>query len=78
MKISAQDILADIKAANIPDVDVDALDTESTFAAQGIDSLDEMSIFLCIEEKYGFKIPDDDIENINSITELADYVIART
>ena len=41
---------------------------------QGVDSLDLINIYLAIEERYGIKIPDTDLDRVRSITEIVAYI----
>ena len=42
--------------------------------AMGIDSLDSASLFLAIMENYGVDIPDEKIDQLNTIDAIAAYV----
>jgi acyl carrier protein len=44
----------------------------------GADSLDVVELVMAIEEEFGIEIPDDDVENIRTIKDVVDYVVART
>jgi acyl carrier protein len=50
------------------------LDPEESLAGQGIDSLEMMSIFLGIEEKFDIKIPDEDTDKLDSIASIMEYL----
>ena len=50
------------------------IDTKEDLYSQGIDSLDMMNVFLLIEEKYGIKIPDEDIAKLNTIEKITSYL----
>jgi acyl carrier protein len=41
---------------------------------QGIDSMDMFTIMLAIQDHYGIQIPDEDIENLRTIDDLAIYI----
>lgn len=56
---------------------VNSLDHEKSLSDQGIDSLDFSSLLFSIEEFFDIKIPDEDIENLNSIKQLHDYIIDK-
>jgi acyl carrier protein len=73
MTVTTEQILEIIRKADIPEIDADTLQSDVTFRDQGIDSLDAMSIYLNVEETFGFKIPDEDIEGLNSVAALAAY-----
>ncbi len=78
MIVTAQDILAIIRKADIPEIEADTLQIDATFRDQGIDSLDAMSIYLNVEETFGLKIPDDEIPGLNSVAALAAYATIAT
>lgn len=46
--------------------DMSNFDQDKSFKENGINSLDVMSIFLAVEEKYGIKFADDEVEKIAS------------
>jgi acyl carrier protein len=41
---------------------------------QGIESLDTFDFFLQVEEEYGVNVPDNQIEMLNTIQKIVDYV----
>ena len=53
------------------------LKNDQTFSDAGIDSLDHMNILLFIEEKIDIKIPDEDVEECNSIDNIKAYIKNR-
>ena len=55
-------------------VDIDALDADASLDDAGIDSLDMSSVFMNIEDKYGIKIPDADIEKLKTVNDIVSYV----
>ncbi len=44
----------------------------------GLDSLDHATILLELEEAYGFKVPDEETENLITIQAIADFVARST
>ena len=56
---------------------VKSLDPSVSVYEQGIDSLDMLSVFLAIQEKYGIDIPDEDIPNLISIKDIVEYINDR-
>ena len=44
----------------------------------GLDSLDALEVILGIENAFGIKIPEDNIEILRSINTVTDYVLAET
>ena len=43
----------------------------------GLDSLDALEVILGIENAFGVKIPEDNIEVLRSINTVADFILAR-
>ena len=44
----------------------------------GVDSLDVAGIFLAIQEKMDVRVPDDDIDRLNTVRLIANYVDERS
>ena len=53
---------------------VDFLDPNKDLATQGIDSLDMLSVFLLLQEKFNIEIPDEDIPKLNTLNAIVEYV----
>jgi acyl carrier protein len=43
----------------------------------GVDSLDIAGIFLAIHEKVGVRVPDDEIDRLNTVRRIAAYLNGR-
>ncbi len=57
------------------DVDVEELTTETDIAKDlGADSLDVVEILMSLEDEFSVEIPDEEIENIKTIGDLAEYI----
>ena len=57
------------------DVDVDRITPETDIADDlGADSLDVVEVLMSIEDEFKVEIPDEEIENIKTIGELASYI----
>ena len=52
-------------------------DTARSFGDLGIDSLDIAGIFLGIQEKLGVQVPDDEIDNLNTVVKIVAYLDAN-
>jgi len=54
----------------------DASDMQSDIALreQGIDSLDVVNVYLLLEEKFGIKIPDEDLNQVQTIDAIVEYI----
>ena len=57
-------------------VDAMAMREDQSFKEAGVDSLDQINILLAIEEKHGYKIPDEDVKLCKSIRSTLDYLAA--
>ncbi len=57
------------------DVDVDELTLETDIAKDlNADSLDVVEILMSLEDEFSVEIPDEEIENIKTIGDLAEYI----
>ena len=74
--ITADDIRALIQE-NVMGVDAMAMGEDQSFKEAGVDSLDQINILLAIEEKHGYKIPDEDVKLCKSIRSTLDYLAAQ-
>jgi acyl carrier protein len=74
--ITADDIRVLIQE-NVMGVDAMALGEDDNFKQAGIDSLDQINVLLAIEEKHGYKIPDEDVKLCKSIRSTLDYLAAQ-
>lgn len=74
--VTESDVFAIIKEASVAG-DINKLTPEVPFVDVGIDSLDVANIFLLIEEKYGVKIPDEEVENLQSISAIIKFLTAE-
>ena len=71
------DILTDL-AAIVEDIaDVDAADVQLDKEFIGdldVDSLSMVEIVVAAEEKFGVRIPDDDVKNLKTVGDAVDYI----
>lgn len=74
MQVTVDEIIAIARASNNLDAITVEIDPDVSFYDQGIDSLDALGIVLRVEEVYGLKIPDEEVENLDSIAALAAYI----
>ncbi|NQY25950.1 MAG: acyl carrier protein [Piscirickettsiaceae bacterium] len=75
-KVTEEQIIDEIRKANVVK-DVDALENDKSLSEQGVDSLDFSSLLFNIEEKFGVVIPDEDIDELQTITQITTYVNAK-
>lgn len=73
MKVTPEEILSVVERAGVS-VDVSKLKGETSLSKAGIDSLEMMNVFLAIEEKFDIKIPDEDIDALDTIDDIIDYL----
>lgn len=53
----------------------DKIGLESRFKEDlGLDSVDAIELVMVVEEAFDFEMPDEDIEKINKVSELVDYI----
>jgi acyl carrier protein len=73
--VAAEDILSIIKENDIK-VDLEKLDWSISLRDQGLDSLDMTSVLFSIEDTYGIKISDEDIDqgNLMSIDAIVSFI----
>ncbi|MGJ0484857.1 MAG: acyl carrier protein [Methylomicrobium sp.] len=77
MNVTQQDIIAILENAGLS-ADVSTIKSDTNLAKEaGIDSLEMMSVFLGIEEKYGIHIPDQDLDRLDTIDNIIDYLQNR-
>jgi acyl carrier protein len=57
-------------AALEPPPDLARFDPVATFQVNGIDSLDLMTVYLAIEEHFGVKLTDPELERIHSVADI--------
>lgn len=54
--------------------DVSDMRNDSPLSEQGIDSLDVVNVYLLLEEKFGVKIPDEDLGKVQTIDDIIEYI----
>ncbi len=61
------------------DADRDAMTMETKIADDlGADSLDLVDLLMSVEDEFGIEIPDEDVENIQTIGDIVDYINSKT
>lgn len=76
MAISADQVVAAIEKANLVS-DVSTLDFDKPLSEQGIDSLDFSNVLFNLEEIFSIEIPDEDIEKLETVNQILDYVNSK-
>ena len=62
---------------SIPDGTDALVDLDRAFNEYGLDSLDAMTALLAIESKFGIKIPDADVDKLDTPNKVLAYVNQR-
>lgn len=57
----------------VTNFDATSLDPAVSFSDAGLDSLDQASVLLALQEEYGLVVPDEDVDLCNSIQNILDY-----
>lgn len=70
------DELAELVASLELVPDTASFDPRRSFKQNGIDSLDAMSVFLAVEERYGVKLSEEQAAGIDSLAALAEAIDA--
>jgi len=74
MMFEKEDLLGIIKDVNMALVEINSNDFDTPLKKLGIDSLDMVNILLVIEEKYNIGVPDEDINKLNTINIMYNYL----
>ncbi|GAB4296001.1 MAG: hypothetical protein Kow0096_13190 [Thiohalomonadaceae bacterium] len=77
MSVTNDDIVK-IVLAKASDVKNKDIDPEATFSSIGVDSLDQMTIFMAIEEQYGVSVPDEDYDSLKTVAKVVAYINSKT
>lgn len=51
--------------------------TDAPLKQMGVQSLDKFNLFLLVEEKFGVQVPDEEFDNLDTITTIATYVTEK-
>ena len=73
MKIEVNEIKEIIMATGT-NADIESLGENESLEEAGVDSLEVFNVLLGIEEKYEIKIPDEDIDNLGTISQIINYI----
>ena len=56
-------------------IDEDEITMESSFSNDlGADSIDLVEIVMALEAEYGFEVPEDEVENIDTVAKAVEYI----
>ena len=76
MNVTQNDILSIVENAGIS-APVSKINGATPLREAGVDSLEMMNILLAIEEKFGIKIPDDEIDRLGTVDSIVNYLRGR-
>lgn len=74
------DVLARVKALIVEQLDVDeeAVTLDADFKTDlGGDSLDIVNLIMAFEDEFDMEIPDEDAENIVTVSNVVDYIQSK-
>ena len=72
-------VLADITeiVGGVTGIDQADITPETALADLGIDSLMMVEVVVAAEERFGVKIPDDEVKNLNTVGDAVKYIAAN-
>ena len=73
MNVTQAELISIIEAAGVT-ADVSKIQGGTKLTEAGIDSLEMMNFFLGVEQRFGIKIPDEDIDALGTIDQIIDYL----
>ena len=73
MEANFENVLEVIKDAEVLG-DVSSLKSDVKLVEQSIDSLDLVNIYLLLEEKFNIKIPDEDLNQVETVNDIIEYI----
>ena len=73
MNVTQEEIFSIIENVGVS-VDIAKIKVNMPFNEAGVDSLELINIILEIEEKFGIKIPDEDIDALNTVDNIVSYL----
>ncbi|MBU6212834.1 MAG: acyl carrier protein [Actinomycetales bacterium] len=79
--MSEQDVLAGLAAIcnDIAGVPTDAVSMEKSFVDDlDIDSLSMVEVVMACEDKFGVKIPDDQVQNLKTVGDAVTFITANS
>jgi acyl carrier protein len=63
--------------ADQANLDKEQVTMENTFRELPLDSLDDVEIIMSLEETFSIEIPDEDVDKIKTVADIANYVASR-
>ena len=76
MPVTVENIIEAIRKADTQ-IDLELLTIDVKLTEIGADSLDMMNIFVELDDLIGFTVPDEDMDGLESVQAIHDYLIAK-
>ena len=73
MEATIENVKEVIKEADVL-ADAGDLKCDIPLSEQGVDSLDVVNIYLLLSETFNIKIPDDDLDQLQTINAIVEYI----
>jgi len=74
--VNAQSVLQTVHHS-CPGLEAGKFNAKSSFRKHGLDSMDIASLLLALEESHGIKIPDQDVDKLDTVEDIVAYLAAR-
>jgi acyl carrier protein len=74
MEITIENIKKVLKKEVDARVDIENMDADKSITDQGIDSLDQSSAFLALEDEFNISIPGKEIEKLDTLNKIVAYI----
>ena len=76
MDATSEEIMAIVKGVGIS-ADISGITADARLRAAGVDSIEMFTVFLALEEKFGIKIPDADVDKLDTVNNIVLYLQGR-
>lgn len=76
MKIDRVELLQIIKDS-VPTIDLSKITLDTPLMDTGMDSLDQATMLLAIQERYDVKIVDEEVDELSSVNAIAELLEAQ-
>lgn len=76
MNVSNEKVLEVLMNSGVS-ADISDVENDTSLSGAGVDSLDMSNFFLCLEEAFEVKIPDEDLDSLDSIDEIVMYLQSK-
>ena len=76
MNASAEEVMTIVKGVGVS-ADISGITPDMSLRKAGIDSIEMFTVLLAIEEKFAIKIPDADVEGLDTVNNIVRYLQSR-